>query len=234
MRILSVMCHPDDMELQCGGTLLKYKQQGHDVIACNVANGNMGHLVIMPDELREIRLKEAQNACKIAGFEHITADIGDLAVNSADPKQIEKMVRIIRYANPDVIITHDPNDYHSDHVETSKLLFNSAYSATCPHFMPELGEVAGVMPIYYADTSAGVNFIPAEYVDITDVVETKIEMMKCHKSQLDWLLEHDGYDPVAQMRTRAGFWGLQCGVEYAEVFRPALMSGRMRPYRVLP
>ena len=80
MRVLSIMCHPDDMELVCGGTLLKYKKQGHDVISCFVANGNMGHMVIMPDELREIRRKEAQKSADIAGFESICADFGDLTV----------------------------------------------------------------------------------------------------------------------------------------------------------
>jgi LmbE family N-acetylglucosaminyl deacetylase len=52
MKVLAIICHPDDMELTCGGTLLKYKKAGHDVTVCNVANGNMGHFTIMPDELR--------------------------------------------------------------------------------------------------------------------------------------------------------------------------------------
>ena len=67
--VLAITCHPDDMELDCSGTLIKYKKQGHDVIACHAANGNMGHMVIMPDELREMRRKEAQNAAALAGFD---------------------------------------------------------------------------------------------------------------------------------------------------------------------
>jgi len=49
------MCHPDDMELDCAGTLLRFKKQGHDVISCYVANSNMEHMVITPDELVKIR-----------------------------------------------------------------------------------------------------------------------------------------------------------------------------------
>jgi LmbE family N-acetylglucosaminyl deacetylase len=86
------MSHPDDMELHCAGTLLKYKKKGHDVITCHAANGNMGHYVIMPDELREIRRKEAQNAAKLAGYEVISADIDDLTINSANEDQINKMI----------------------------------------------------------------------------------------------------------------------------------------------
>ena len=91
MRVLAIMSHPDDMELHCAGTLLKYKKLGHDVITCHAANGNMGHYVIMPDELREIRRKEAQNAAKIAGYEVISADIDDLTINSASEEQINKL-----------------------------------------------------------------------------------------------------------------------------------------------
>lgn len=234
MRVLSVMCHPDDMELKCGGTLMRYKQAGHDVISCHVANGNMGHMVIMPEELREIRRTESQNAGAIAGIDVITADIGDLTINAANEAQIKEMVRIIRYAQPDVIITHDPNDYCSDHNEVSKLVFNASFSATCPHFYPELGKASPLASIYYADTDDGINFIPTEYVDISDYIDRKAQMLKCHESQLVWLLEHDNYDAIGEMYNRSAFWGKQCGVKYAEAFRPLLASGRMRAYRVLP
>jgi len=157
-----------------------------------------------------------------------------LTVNSANEAQIKELIRIIRYANPDVIITHDPNDYCSDHVEVSKLVFNASFSASCPHFYPELGAPSKVSCVYYADTDSGINFIPTEYVDVSDVIEQKIEMMNCHKSQLDWLQEHDGSDALAEARIRAAFWGHQCGVKYAEAFRPMLADGRMRTFRVLP
>ncbi|MBQ4145232.1 MAG: PIG-L family deacetylase [Clostridia bacterium] len=234
MRVLAIMCHPDDMELDCAGTLIKYKKQGHDVIACHVANGNMGHYVIMPEELRKIRAEEAQKAGRLAGYEVISADIGDLTVNSADQDQIDKLIRVIRYAQPDVIITHNPDDYMSDHVETSKLVFNASFAASCPHFKPELGPTANVTPIFYADNSDSINFVPTEYVDITEEMELKAEMLKCHESQLVWLAEHDGVDIVEVQKARAAFWGNQCGVKYAEVFKQQMTSGRLRPFRVLP
>lgn len=234
MRVLAIMCHPDDMELHCAGTLIKYKKQGHEVIACHAANGNMGHYVIMPEELREIRAEEAQKAGALAGYEVITADIGDLTMNSANEEQQNKIIKVIRYAKPDVIITHAPEDYCSDHAELSKLVFNASFSASCPHFKPELGEATGVTPIYYTDTSDSVGFVPTEYVDITEEMAMKEEMLKCHESQLKWLSEHDGVDIVAVQRNTAAHWGNQCQAAYAEVFRPLLASGRLRTYRVLP
>ncbi|MGN1059480.1 MAG: PIG-L deacetylase family protein, partial [Clostridia bacterium] len=205
MRVLAIMCHPDDMELDCSGTLIKYKKNGHDVIACHAANGNMGHLEIMPDPLRDIRREEAQKAGAMAGIEVISADINDLTMNAANEEQLKKLIRVIRYAAPDVILTHAPEDYCSDHVELSKLVFNASFSATCPHFLPELGPAAPLAAMYYTDTSESVNFTPTEFVDITAEIELKEKMLACHESQLVWLREHDGVDIIAVQRTRAAY-----------------------------
>ena len=234
MKVLAIMCHPDDMELTCSGTLIKYKKMGNDVTVCHVANGNMGHVVIMPEELREIRKKEAEKAAKLAGFDIISANFGDLTICSADAAQLREITRIIRYVKPDVIITHHPDDYCSDHVEVSKLVFNASFDASCPHFLPELGSPSKVTPIFYAETAGGVNFIPTEYVDITDEMELKEEMLSCHESQLVWLKDHDGIDIIESQRTRAKFRGNQCGVKYAEGFTQLLADQRLRTYRILP
>ena len=63
---LAVGCHPDDLEIAYAGTLAKYIKQGHNTM-CHVANGNIGHAVIMPDDLREIRTKEAEESGKLVG-----------------------------------------------------------------------------------------------------------------------------------------------------------------------
>ena len=141
---------------------------------------------------------------------------------------------MIRSAKPDVIITHNPNDYCSDHNELSKLVFKASFDATCPHFMPELGEAVALTPIFYADAEDGIGSKPTEYVDITDYIDIKEKMLSCHESQLVWLKEHDGIDVVANLRTEATFRGNQCGVKYAEAFTQQLSSGRIRTYRILP
>lgn len=234
MKVLAIICHPDDMELSCGGTLLKYKKLGHDVTVCNVANGNMGHYSIEPEELRAIRRAEAQKACAVGGFKSVTCDTPDLTISSADMEQVRTLVRIIRAEKPDMIITHHPDDYCSDHREVQKLVFKASFDATVPHFMPETGEAVDLAALYYADCDLGINMIPTEYVDITDEMDTKEEMMACHESQVVWLREHDGYDVIAEQRKLAATRGTQCGVKYAEGFTPCLVSGRLRTYRLLP
>ena len=129
MNILAVGCHPDDLEIGCGGTLAKYAKQGHQVVMCHVANGYMGHAVIMPEELRAIRTEEAEAAgLKLRAREVINLDIPDLEVDSQDKALVIKMIDVVRRVKPDIIITHGPEDYMKDHVEVSRLVFDASFS----------------------------------------------------------------------------------------------------------
>lgn len=235
MNVLAIGCHPDDLEIGCGGTLAKYAKLGHNVIMCHVANGNMGHAVIMPEELREIRTKEAEEAGKLIGAaEVINIDVGDLLVNSYDQDTVNKVIDVIRYAKPDIIITHSPDDYMKDHVEVSKMVFDASFSSTIPHWFTTNPLYPKVVPLYYMDTLAGVNFLPTEYVDITDTIEIKINAVNCHQSQVKWMLEHDKIDFLDFVRTVSKFRGLQCGVPYAEGFRRCDTWPRVTTKRHLP
>lgn len=103
MNILAVGCHPDDLEIGCGGTLSTYVGQGHAVFMCHVANGDKGHTVIMPEELKKIRENEAVQAGRIIGAkEVINLDIPDLGVNSYNETTVNKLIDVIRETKPDV------------------------------------------------------------------------------------------------------------------------------------
>ncbi len=232
MNVLAVGCHPDDVEIACSGTLLKCAQRGDKVTVVHVANGNMGHVVIMPDELRKMRAEEAQRAGRIAGFEVISLDVGDLMPNAADKGQRDALIEVIRKVQPDFIITHSPVDYMTDHLEVQKLVFDASFSASCPHHGN--GGAAAITPIYYMDTLAGVGFIPTEYVDISDVIDTKIQMLECHESQLKWMRDHDHIDFADFVKTCSKYRGLQCGVPFAEGFTQCNVWPRMITKRLLP
>lgn len=234
MRVLAIGCHPDDIEIACAGTLAKYKKQGYDVIMCHVANGDLGHAVIMPDELREIREKEAKSSGAVIDAEVITCDIKDLMLYDGQKEQRDKVVDVIRYSKPDVIITHSPDDYMSDHLAVSKLVFDATFAASVPHYETIQKNSASITPLYYMDTLAGVNFNPTEYVDITDTIEQKLDMLEKHVSQLKWMRDHDNIDFAEFVRTCARFRGLQCGVKYAEAFTQCYAWPKIRPQRLLP
>lgn len=233
-KVLAISCHPDDMEISCAGTLLKCKKRGDEVTVCHVANGNMGHVVIEPDELRVMRINEAKESSKIAGFNVTTCDVGDLMIDSTDREQHDKLVKIIREVNPDFIITHAPDDYMPDHVEVSKLAFGASFSASVPHYRPDLGEATGVAPIFYMENAGMVNCEPDIYVDVTEEIDKKLEMLACHKSQIVWLMEHDNMDILEKTRIQSRFRGFQCNTDYAEGFRLCRVGLRLSSKRYLP
>ena len=71
MRILAIGAHPDDIEIACSGTLAKCVKRGDTVIVCHASSGNLGHVIIPPDELTKIRAEEARRAGAMAGIEVI-------------------------------------------------------------------------------------------------------------------------------------------------------------------
>ena len=234
MRVLAICAHPDDIELQCAGTLVKCKKRGDEVIACHISDGNMGHMVIPPDELGIIRRGEAQKSGSIAGIEVIWGGMHDLDIYYNNKAARDAIVKIIRYADPDLIIAPDPSDYMCDHTEAARLVFDASFCATVPHYEPQLGKAAKVTPIYYMGTASQMGFVPTEYVDITEEMETKKAMFNCHESQLVWLRDHDHIDPAEKMIVTARFYGFQSGAEYAEAFRQCVVEGRMTTKRLLP
>ena len=235
MNVLAVGCHPDDLEIACAGTLAKYARNGHKVVMCHIANGNLGHAVIMPEELRIIRTREAESAGKVLGVsEVINLDVDDLKVDSYNQEIVKKLVDVIRGVKPDMIITHDGNDYMKDHVEVSRLVFDASFSSSIPHMDTGSPFYSDIVPIYYMDTLAGVNFQPAEYVDISDSIEVKLEALGRHESQIWWMLEHDKIDFIDFVRTVSKFRGLQCGAAYAEEFTRCAAWPRIGTKRLLP
>ena len=232
MNVLAIGCHPDDIEIGCCGTLAKCVKRGDKVTVCHIANGNMGHEIIAPDELRIMRANEAKKAGKLAGIEVVTLDIGDLLPNGCDITQRDKVMELIREVQPDFIITHSPTDYMPDHLAVSKLVFDASFAASVPQYGK--GPKAAIVPIFYMDNLAGLNFNPTEYVDISEEIDLKLRMLECHESQLKWMRDHDHIDFAEFVKTCSRFRGLQCGVNYAEGFTQELTWPKVVTKRLLP
>ena len=233
MRVLAVGAHPDDLELLCAGTLAKYAQQGHEVFMAHLCSGNMGGLDIDPQELAQIRDKEATNASELIGAQALGPIAGDLDLYPSKQARIG-VVDIIRQAKPDVIFTHSPNDYMPDHVITSQLVFDASFTSTLPLYKTDQPAHEPIVPIFYMDTLAGLGFEPTDYVDITDFLETKKKMFLAHQSQHKWIQGHHEADVLEMVETTGKFRGLQCGVKYAEAFRRLNVWGRITTEKLLP
>lgn len=234
MRVMAIGAHPDDLEILCGGTLARYAAEGHAVVMCHVALGDRGSFIHTRSQSAEIRDQEARRAAAQIGAEYLALGVPDGEVSATDPAQRLLVTEAIRKARPDVILAHSPNDYMTDHVETSKLAFDTSFLATLPLFETDSPHHPVVTPLIYMETVSGNLFEPTEYVDITGYIDTKAAMLSQHASQLDWLTDHDGVDMLEQIRTVARFRGLQCGVSFAEAFVPCNTWLRARAQRLLP
>lgn len=233
MRILVVGAHPDNLEISCFGTLALHSKRGDDVFVCGVANGSMGHMVIAPKGLAKIRVKEAENAARVIGArEYFTLNIEDLTILGDDEALSRKMIDIIRETKPDYIISHRTDEYHRDHNETGNLVFHTSFSASCPHFYTEKPAFLHVPSLYYMESTSA-NFRATDYVDISSVMELKMEALACHKSQIEWLADHDNNNILHSTRCTAARHGSFCGVAYAEIFQRCMQECHITPSRLL-
>ena len=233
--VLVISCHPDDVEIACAGTLLKCKERGDRVVVCHLSSGNLGHVIIPPDELRVMRANEAKRAGALGGIDEVFwGGFDDLEIYDNNKESRDKVVDVIKRVNPDFIITHNPDDYMPDHTAVSRLVFDAAFTATLPNYHVKTEGHAKMVPIYYMDTLAGVEFNPTEYVDVTPYIDKKIEMLNCHESQIVWMRDHDGIDFPDMVKTCSRYRGYQCGADYAEGFRQCHVYLKGTTKRYLP
>ena len=234
MNVLAIGAHPDDVEIACSGTLAKCVKRGDRVVVCHASTGNLGHELLPPADLPPRPAAAAERAGKMAGIEVIGGMFDDLDIFDNNKAARDKIIDVIKYADPDFIITHNPDDYMPDHTAVSRLVFDASFAATLPNYKSKYSKPAKLVPIYYMDTLAGVNFQPTEYVDISEEIDLKIRMLECHESQLVWMREHDGIDFADMVRTCSRYRGYQCGADYAEGFRPCQVYLKGTTKRLLP
>lgn len=235
MNIVCIAAHPDDTEIQCAGTLARYAKEGHSVTIAVFTNGNMGDAVIQPEELGAAREQEVRAAADIIGAKLIWPGITDEHV-FPNEEQRRIMIDILREADPDVIFTHSPTDYHPDHRYVGQLVFDSYFQKGLP-FIPNQKLPAcrfGKAQLYYMDNSAGVNFNPTEYVDITETFEIKKQMLLCHKTQFVAMQDLANTDMLEMIEVQAKFRGMAAGCRYAEGFTRLDAYQRGLTRRVLP
>jgi LmbE family N-acetylglucosaminyl deacetylase len=200
---------------------------------CVATDGTAGHMVIKPPELARIREREARSAAQLIRADFIWLGFRDELIFNDEPTRLA-FVDAIRQAEPDIIITHAPNDYHPDHRTVSRLVFDASFVASLPNIETKHPAHPLVPPLYYMDTVAGKGFHPSEYVDITSTMEVKRQMLACHESQVKWLKDHDDIDVMEFIEVMARARGFQCNVQYAEGFCSSDVWPRTRPGRILP
>jgi len=197
MNILAIGAHPDDLEFGCGGTLLKYAQQGHNVYLSVLTLGGVGGDPV-------VRVKEQESAAQLMGAkEVIWGNYRDTEL-PLNKEVITFIEDILHRVTPEIVFFNYYDDTHQDH----RVLTRSCLSAT--RYTKE---------VLCYEVPSTQNFNPTIFVDIGDVMEKKIEMLSRHASQVGKTQVPD-LTILESTRSCAIFRGFQGRVKFAEGFLP--------------
>ena len=244
INVMVIGAHPDDCEGGCGGTAIKYVREGSHVTFVSVTDGSAGHQTMDRKTLAGVRRKEAAESAGIAGVDSIVLAHRD-GLLEAGLEEREEMVRLIRRIRPDVIFTHRLNDYHPDHRNTSQIVEDSSYLVMVPAICPDTPALDYQPAIFfvYDPFRRPYPFSPDIAVAIDDVLEEKVRMTECHRSQytefLPWMARKQGeideayeisrypYDAIEQWDAKAAAacreklqerYGTKKRVQHAEAY----------------
>jgi LmbE family N-acetylglucosaminyl deacetylase len=162
--VLAVVAHPDDIEFIAAGTLLLLGEAGWGVHYMNLSGGDLGSMTTDREETRHIRAAEGRAAA------------------------------VVRRVRPRIVLTHSPEDYMEDHMNTARLAVSAAFARGIPHYVTDPAEpaYAGDVTVYHGmphglrdGLRRGVT--PDVIVDTTAVHDGKRRALAAHVSQKSWL-----------------------------------------------
>jgi LmbE family N-acetylglucosaminyl deacetylase len=184
LRIIGFGAHPDDCELQVGGTAAMWAKKGHHVLLVSVTNGDIGHWREAGGPLALRRRNEVQRAHKVLGVQGVILDNHDgELLPTVENRRL--LTRLIREWKADIVLGHRPNDYHPDHRYTGVLVQDAAYMVTVPFFCPDVPPLTkNPVFMYYGDQFKKPNpFEPDIVVSVDPVMEKKLDALLIMESQ---------------------------------------------------
>src|SRR5271163_390761 len=215
--LLAIAAHPDDVELTCGGTILKTAQEGYRTGILDLTKGETG-----TRGTPEIRLREAARAGKILRVS-VRRNLG-LPDARLEMREEYKMAiaEVIRELQPKTVILPYWEGRHPDHYTAAKLGFEACFVAGLKNY-PLGGEAYRPFKILYA--AAYEYQRPTFCVDITKEFARRKQAILAYASQFTPPMEQRRSKVVlpldeleARMNSMAQYYGRLVGVRYAEGF----------------
>ncbi len=226
---IAIAAHPDDIEYMMAGTLLLLKQAGWETHYFNLSSGNCGSLEMDPEETARVRLAEARRAAEILGSQFHPPLTKDLEILYG-PLLVRKVSAVIREVGPSIVLTHSPQDYMEDHMETCRIAVSAAFTHSVPNWIcdpprkPHSDQ--GNLTVYHAlphglHDGLRQRIAAGAYVDTSSVQETKLAALAAHRSQQAWLSASQGMNSYLQamMDTAQEVGRLSGAFAYAEGWR---------------
>lgn len=228
LDILAFAAHPDDVEISCGGTLLRYVQEGKKVGIIDLTRGELG--TRGSAETREIEAKNAADFLQLSMRKNLSFKDGFF---TSDESNTMKIIAEIRRYKPEIILANSLVDRHPDHAKAAKLVadacFLSGLSKIETHWENEVQEayrprlVLHYIQDYYIE--------PDIVLDVSEFIEQKINLIKCFHSQFYDPQSKEATTPISGeeffdfLKGRMMSYGRPIGAKYAEGFSVKRLVG---------
>lgn len=221
LDVLAIGAHPDDVELSCGGTIIKLVNQGRAVGLVDLTEGELG-----TRGSREIRAAEAAEAARHMGVavrENLSLPDGNI---ENTPANREKLIRLIRRYRPDLLIIPYSIDRHPDHEHAHVLSRESWFYAGLSKLttLDDGAEQKPFRPRAYYCFMQWFQFTPSFIVDVTPEHEQRLKAVRAFRSQFfnpeskepETVLSSPGF--LEMIDTRLAYYGNRIGTRYGEPF----------------
>ncbi len=189
LTAMVIVAHPDDAEFLCGGTVAKWCAEGWTVYYVLATSGDKGthDKALSHQELAAIREQEQRDACNVLGVKEVIFLGHPDGFLQPDVELRGEVVRLLRQYRPDVVITWDgfrSGFNHSDHRAVGIAVRDAVYPAVRDHLYYPNDKEDGLDAHQVNEMLMSGSDDPDYRVDISDHLETKLEAILCHKSQI--------------------------------------------------
>ncbi len=215
--VLAIAAHRDDVELTCGGTLIKAARQGYRTAVLDLTEGETG---TRGDA--ESRAREAENAAAALGLAaRENLRLPDAAiVNTPETRALVAVA--VRRMKPRIIIAPAQQGRHPDHRVTSELVRDACFISGLQKVQPGLPAHRPVKVLHcmsYREDWIKPTFV----VDVSDEFEQKLQAIACYRSQFDGATRGGEVQPNGEpfldiVRHHAAHYGSYIRTRYGEPY----------------
>lgn len=215
-KIMVVSVHPDDETMGCGGTLLKHRDDGDEIIWLNLTGPSLDHPYGFSQEKIDGREKQIRDVVNAYSFhEMINLNYPTQMLESVEPRLlIGNIFKAINRIQPEVIYIPNRSDIHSDHRVGFHAVFSAAKNFRSP-FIEKILMYETLSETEFAPALAENVFIPNTFVDITDYIDDKISIMQMYDTEI---MDDPLPRSIHAIRGLSAYRGSRIGVWYAEAF----------------
>jgi bacillithiol biosynthesis deacetylase BshB1 len=217
ITVLAVAAHRDDVELTCGGTLLRAAAAGHTTGILDLTEGEMG-----TRGSAELRAQEAARAAEVLGVS-VRENLGLPDAGIVNTPETRRLVAVvIRRLRPRIVIAPALMGRHPDHRETAALVRDACFVAGLQKIDPDTPKHRPLKVIHcvtYREDFSKPTFV----VDVSDYFERKLDAIRCYASQFEGVTQAGEVYPNGEplfdvVRHHAAHYGSMIRTRYGEPY----------------